>query len=1195
MESTQESTYDESHDYGNYYPDDSQEYTQDSSKSKHVDFEGQEEEEETPPDPESVPSASKERKSSKKRRHRHRHRDSSSGKRKKRHGPFYFEQLGVPCLVYQNNIYTPLPLQQTKDCDANVRNFHQYNTGTIATAVQNNFLTSTDHGGPPWASIGTSAFYGQTDYYVKARMMHTSLQKRWRAQARWYYPMDYPVRAANAGVEAREAAERHAKFQAYQKKQRDRARIQAGNDPETTFYDRDIPTLPSHKPSYRNLQPPRPKPKPLSEQQATRFVLDSYALAQKTQGRAARQLNKLDPLRGLNPAFLKSRVLGSIDRARSDMLAPGQNDDNDLDHLAIPKARPAASLEDIQHDYREGILRGHRMFDTHYVPVHWRPIQRQGLVTTKACVTEERMRASQKFAEQRRQLADPAYLAPVPEVALQDILEQDMAVRNPTYEKATPTIKYDPRNVAAGKPEKRDRSAVVPNDTYNPPKEYGNCLVCIPCTCPTCSSAKAALEVDSSDAEMPNNGPPQRHPNMCLLHPIGPIFDTLAASTVRTPYGSHVGAFLKTNRNFFLMRASIRVKEIHSNELNMGDSIRQILQIGNESSHMFLVRTSLYVSVVSVLPAEDTLLPLHLKNGFNAKRYTAPNHDKRNPWVTKEGTGPLCWGNFAIQELQRIDLRSFGRRGPSYTPVDVTSNPTFSGSLMANHQYKFAILSFSKHGRQRNVIHHFLWAKGQKMGGQTSATARTHVTKHEISSLKVISEIAFTPRHPMVLWALAVSWIRPALTKDFAVQTTRLKARVGEGYSLYTIDLRTNEATFQWSPSGAEFLVEGVHSLSGMTAEWKEGDNRNHLWVSSISCGKVWELDGQLYPIRVLNSFSLPGICNDFGPTLPKENGIYGCGTLFARPKSFCPCDTMEEFETDLPVLSIDKNPEFYGLSMYQRPAVRPRFQLDSLEVTNSSALIGLMGKKHGFSMSSIYKMPKTKRDVFWCGIAAVSLPVASFLTDGECQQAGIKMTGTGNLLCTFSLNSSGDVFTHNILGSRRGVGEIDGTKINAGEGRCQMQAKLAGGLTLPLYLASSPAPPMVSSISGRSDERFVRPFRYLDLRYLPSQPRQKGEKIVNNSVMTVLPQITSNDMTLRQGGTKDFPDPEDAHLEIPVDPCFGLKQQHLASPSAHLLLSATEPAGPSPRSDVSMDILNTASEEWGIRASSIDNHRAVI
>jgi len=1077
-----------------------------------------------------------------KKRKSERNNSRKSGRQKRKLQATYFQPLGEPCRIYQAGIYTPYVLE-------------------INGAVVNKHANSKEES--PWATLGPSSSYGQSYFKVQAALIHTSMQQRMRAQARWYYPMDFPVRSAQMAEEAQTERERKERY-------KERLRELRG----TEFGPSDIPDA-----------PPAPyKPPELKSIPGCRPLVME-----------AQRLRLSDPFRNRDERFIGSRVLDCMDEARFTMLQDDSKDDLVLDALKqnkkkISKTKPRDLIEQ---QYREALLRGHRMYgDSDYLPANWKiekPIRwlshaaDKSVSSLRPCLYARRAEASLAFAHQRQQNQDVSYLAPFLLSGLREVLEGD-TVANSNGGAETPSGK---------KCANRDRKNIDPDSdgmSHTPSSEYGNCLVCFTCPCPGCSSAV------NSNAKRQNDR--TCHANLVLLHPIGPLQNVMAASMLMTPYGTNIGALPKTLRNCQYTGLTIhgprRVRVM--NELDVGDSIRQILQCGNKRSSIFLVRTSLHVTVVSVVPREELLLEKEYKGFRKQKMYTPSRFKQKNPQSVKG----ICWGTFRLTELQRLDLRSFARNSPSFTPASVTSHPSFNGSMMTNYQYKFAILSQSQNGqKERNIIHHFLWSphscdsNGSKRN-KPASPRKHHITKHVILNLKTISEIAFMPRHPMVLWAVATAWVRPALTRDRAQRTRAFQSRLGGGSALYTVDLRTNEATYQWSQSVEENLVEGVHSINGLSVVWNDSEQKNHVWISSISAGKMWELDGKLYPVRVINTWSLPSQCETFSPTLPYHYGLYGAGTLFAQPSTFAEGDALDGPDpgVELPMLGISRTPGTNGIQLYQRPVVGPRFQLDSIECVSNPALSSWLGKKHGLSLSSILEMPKMERDIFACGLAAVKMPMSSFLTPEDCAEAGLASQAySASLLVTLVVLSSGDIYAHHLLGSK---GEIPGLRTcKLTSPGPDMEAKLSGGLNLSLSLTGpSASTTNFTTENSPEDDELVRPFRYSDVRCIASRQRREEPSLANEP-FSIRPSNTAHDIVILQNGNAENKGPS-----VPLESCVSIpsaatsslaesKQQDLLSTTESLQcdkLARVEERGlnrEKARSDLSCEMIEFASAEW--------------
>jgi len=1132
---------------------------------------------------------------------RRKSRKSSKRKRKSKSkrsaGPLFFQAVGAseePCLLYSNS-------RKSKDDDGP---------------------------SPPWATIGTAANLGQTSPSVHARMIHSSTQSHYRAQARWYYPMDFAVIRSALETNGESSLSKKKKPREDQNGKAQEKESPISND---TFSD-------NGKTNNKKW---------LSEETILETRPGLYRKRPHL-ALAARRRNSLDPFRSTprsrnnknDEGFWKARSLRYIEDARATMLLPVTDDSNDLDHLLPPNQatpatkkpaktksldglssthvaksttrRPPTSVQNQQQEYRHKVLEGHRKYDNHpYLPGQWKILQNnQSLKRPKAHLPAERIKNSFLFAQQRLNLSDPCYLAPFPLGSLEPVLEADMIYKSQRQIESGPTnskrknrkrqqndkYEYDEREP----PSTRPRDLAIRNEDNNNEKQRGNCLVCLPCTCPACVSTtttRSPPEMRHDDKEEDN---PSTH-NWCLLHPIGDNLDTIAASTLRTPRGLNIGAIRRTRRNITLQKRLHR-KAIRYNELPVGDTLQQILQCGDTNSTVFLARTSIHVTVFSVVPLQDDSLPLK-ENEYYRRKHSATTNSSDE--------GPSCWGTFQLTELQRIDLRSFCRSSPSYTPIDMTAHPKFSGSIMASYQYKFAILSYSKHGHERNVIHHFLWSKGDD---SSNNKPRYHVSKHVISNLNVISDITF--RGATVLWAVATSYIRPALAPDRATRLGPLEPRLGHGYSLYTIDLRTNEATFQWSPSAEDFLAEGIYSISGIKTEWNESTQSNALWVNSVSAGKMWELDVRLYPLRVIRTWSLPSLSDDFGTTLPTSNGLYGHGVIMARPNLGRLGQVVEVVKNpniDLPMLCVSKSQRTFGVQLYQRPTIQPCFQTDSLECAASPALSSLLGKKHSVSTSSVIPLPcqVTNKNDSICGLAPVCLPVSDFI---DTTRADSSVDNWNSCFVSMILmTTNGDIFVKSLLGSRQEINGLSSHSVglpvggssvslpaasgipidNAGNWRAE--AKLAGGLNLCMQLGSADSPEIATGgeASNEREECNVRPFHYSDLRFITTMQQEMDQDgSAFEETRTIKPIIPNGDIAICRPEENSGDPGGSGQLEVDAAVIRGGLQQALLPSNLSLERDRKGSNGTQreidggsenkvDRSDITSDILDFANDDW--------------
>jgi hypothetical protein len=446
----------------------------------------------------------------------------------------------------------------------------------------------------------------------------------------------------------------------------------------------------------------------------------------------------------------------------------------------------------------------------------------------------------------------------------------------------------------------------------------------------------------------------------CLLHPTGELLDRVRLSYLHLPHAGGPTASLEHSKRA-LKRFTAMSLDVC--ELDVDDSVRQLTQCGPTT---FAARTTMHVVIFRVT-------------------MEAPKKEGENT--------ATCWGTARLHEIHRIDARSISRDGPSYRPRDVSAHPKYFNSWT---DPKIAILYESDRGA-RNVIRHVL-------AGQTLRS-----TEHVITNLQDIFEVDFSSHHPMVLWAAGRSYVRPVLVADHLSNNSK-QFRSGHGSSLFSVDLRCNQATFQWSPSAEELVMEGIHSVSGIMTDWVK---ENRVWVSSVSAGKTWEIDARM-PCRAINSWSLPGSCDDCVTNLP-ATGLHGAGTLLAQP-SICPatCNSL----TPRPILSVGKSPETFGMHVYQRPDIRPRFQTQSVECASCPGL-AVLGKM-SVATSSIYALPDVSDDVFTCGLAPFRTPESSFFAPGVLADLGYSEKG-GGVICAITMTNKGALYTHSLLESTAG------------------------------------------------------------------------------------------------------------------------------------------------------------------------------
>ena len=320
---------------------------------------------------------------------------------------------------------------------------------------------------------------------------------------------------------------------------------------------------------------------------------------------------------------------------------------------------------------------------------------------------------------------------------------------------------------------------------------------------------------------------------------------------------------------------------------------------------------------------------------------------------------------------------------PSYLPTSVTCD---ANSLSHFTHPSFSILSLE--GTVSTTVH----CVSLREDGPS-------ITIHNFArSLADISLIEYNRRDRVALWAAARSAKLPKLSLGF------LKARsgyvTGYGHGLYRIDLRTDESTLVWSPSNALYFSEGVHSLNGI----KPDSSRDHLlWVSSTSACRVWCLDVRYKQPRVVATWSLPLLANDFGIGMP-VTGIYGAGTLMAQPRR----------EVDVPepaLFCVKKDPNTVALGIHQLPNAMPRFHTLPLEASGYDV-------DHGSSCtarSTALHLPDCSRSVFNVGIATLRCPASSVLEGEAIGRLGCRRP-PAHATVVITMTCLGDLYCHTLL-----------------------------------------------------------------------------------------------------------------------------------------------------------------------------------
>ena len=496
-----------------------------------------------------------------------------------------------------------------------------------------------------------------------------------------------------------------------------------------------------------------------------------------------------------------------------------------------------------------------------------------------------------------------------------------------------------------------------------PPRRYGNCLVSLKCPCPVCSSKAEGGR------------------SLVLVHPTGPLMDRVTVSNVIMPNGPpNAGHILteekwsNTTRSAHFDSLVSRLRDAYPNEISVDDTVYELRLSGSWTmdhlSGVFLARTPTHISVLEITCTEP-VVPESGQKFFDSSS--------------------ICWGNYHIREKHRIDLRSLRKGGVSRRPTAIACHPNYGNPFAPS---RFAFVSECCKSMAQNTIHSCFDGSSINM------------TSHTIRNLEKVSLIDFSSTSPMCLWSAARSFVAPTLKAELGPQQEKLSPPFGRGFSLYSIDLRSDLATFQWSPSAAEYHTEGVHSISAIMTDWHRD---NKIFVSSTTARKTWELDTRM-PMEVVNTWSLPFGCDEPVSKIP-PSGFVGEGRLLFQPTPWSPATRRDSQNS--PILSLDKTPGTFGIHLYQRPRNPPRFQTKPIECIASAEL----NSKHGTSVaaSSVFAHADNSPRTFHCGLAALRIS-SSQLLDQEVAQPIDGVSTTGSSLCVFTLTNKGDVYCSTLL-----------------------------------------------------------------------------------------------------------------------------------------------------------------------------------
>mmetsp|Transcript_16005 Transcript_16005/g.40148 ORF Transcript_16005/g.40148 Transcript_16005/m.40148 type:complete len:953 (-) Transcript_16005:3083-5941(-) len=615
----------------------------------------------------------------------------------------------------------------------------------------------------------------------------------------------------------------------------------------------------------------------------------------------------------------------------------------------------------------------------------------------------------QEFSISQKIDSDPSYLAPFD---LEGINEATNDSRNRGTRTHKKTIQIEP-------PERLPQ---------------GNALLCVPCPCYPCSKNTQGYVV---------------------LHPKGRCLERLCVSNLVPPINNdNAGDIRNVHLSAIRKKTEFHCNAITSkpNEISLDDTILQIQQCGawrtDNQQCIFAVRTGTHVSVVEVTCQRPDYKDYHT--------FPFPRSS--------------CWGCYVLREKERLDLRSFSPKLPSFRPVSLTSHPRYGNALTP---CKFAFASHSVGNSSLstyNIVHNY-----------TYGTERIAMTRHDITNLKSISFIDFSTRNPMCLWSAASSHVRPALAPGHIYKMKRqTKSPFGLGSSLFAIDLRTNSASFQWSPSAEEMTTEGVHSINGILTDWTR---ENTVFVTSSSAGKTYEIDGRM-PCRAVNTWSLTSVCEESRDmTLPPKS-FYGEPSLLTKPLELCKSLSAAS-RNDSPLVKVNTDFRTSGIHLFQKPLRNPRFQSDSLECVGMAEL-DTTGTA-SIATSSYFDLIDVSDDTYTCGISSIRLPLDRFVRKKDHVWTHF-LEEKLHVLCTMTINNKGDIYCHSLLecnnkatvpgNCRRFDGlPIGTTAINIPtrvDGRTKLLKnghwKPTGGMNLSLFLSNTYPIPQDTMISGSQE-----------------------------------------------------------------------------------------------------------------------------
>jgi hypothetical protein len=481
-----------------------------------------------------------------------------------------------------------------------------------------------------------------------------------------------------------------------------------------------------------------------------------------------------------------------------------------------------------------------------------------------------------------------------------------------------------------------ERQRVQDNPAY-----YGNCLQLFHCPCTRCNTKQ---ETGSEDVEATKEG--TNFSQYWLLHPQG---QNVAVSVLGNRSSDHepVKMISRTNNN-----------ENRVLRCDVGGTVLQLSCF--QPSHdevLSIVRTSQHASILSCRWSEISSSDLHEEAHCQMK---LEEIDRFDPGKHIQGDQD------GIVQLIDLAIRNDRSQLP---PPFIQPNIFATLSMIGTNS------PLDWNGPKD--IHHVI---------RNHDSDEMSVEHHHILNVDSISLIEFSDMHPKVLWGAARQNSKPVTCET---RGTRTRTSLGYGHSLYSIDLRSDRASFLWSPSYDEFVIDNIHSVVGIYPD-HESVTPHQIYVStSVGKGKIHLIDARV-PGKTLCSWQLPSMCIDSIGRSP--GGAYGCGNLFAKP-----LDSTEPI-----ILGSTKEPGSLGANLYRKPKRYGNFGTRTIELVSQKG-IGAIGPA---ALSSYFPISDDSKGLFQTGLAAFSY---------ETQSSNKNIVEPTSSLCILSSLSSGDIVSQTL------------------------------------------------------------------------------------------------------------------------------------------------------------------------------------